>query len=65
MVMIDNAQKDVKIFKKSLKIPKGVIRIRNSKTNRQHNDQQKKDKRTNNDLQNIHIKQNIEKHEPH
>jgi hypothetical protein len=55
MVMIDNAQKDVKIFKKSLKIPKGVIRIRNSKTNRQHNDQQKKDKRTNNVLQNICI----------
>jgi len=25
----------------------------------------KKDKRTNNDLQNIHIKLKIEKHEPH
>ena len=60
MVMIDNAQKDVKIFKKSLKIPKGVIRIRNSKKNRQHNDQQKKDKRTNNVLQNIHIRLQIE-----
>ena len=31
---------------------KGVIRIRNSK-DRRHNGQKKKDKRTNNDLQNI------------
>jgi hypothetical protein len=38
---------------------KGVIRIRTSK-NRQHNDQEKKNKRTNNDLQNIHIKLKIE-----
>ena len=36
---------------------KGVIRIRKSKKNRQHNDQRK---RTNNDLQNIHIKLKIE-----
>jgi len=35
---------------------KGAIRIRISKKNRQHNGQKKKDKRTNNDLQNIHIK---------
>jgi hypothetical protein len=35
---------------------KGVIRIRISKKNRQHNGQKKKYKRTNNDLQNIHIK---------
>ena len=34
---------------------KGVIRIRKSK-DRQHNGQKKKDKMTNNDLQNIHIK---------
>ena len=39
---------------------KGVIRICKSKKNRQHNDQKKKDKRTNNDLQNIHIKLKIE-----
>jgi len=32
---------------------KGVIRIRKSKQDRQHNGQKKKDKRTNNDLQNI------------
>jgi hypothetical protein len=42
-------------MKKNLKIPKGVIRIRISK-NRQHNGQKKKYKRTNNYLQNIHIK---------
>ena len=39
---------------------KGTIRIRLSKKNRQHNGQKKKYKRTNNDLQNIHIKQKIE-----
>ncbi len=39
---------------------KGVFRIRISKTNRQHNGQKEKHKRTNNDLQNIHIKQKIE-----
>jgi hypothetical protein len=38
---------------------KGVIRIRKSK-DRQHNGQKKKYKRTNNDLQNIHIKLKIE-----
>jgi hypothetical protein len=36
---------------------KGVTIIRTSKKNRQHNDQKKKDKRRNNDLQDIHIKQ--------
>jgi hypothetical protein len=42
---------------------KGAIRIRLWKKNRQHNDQKKKDKRTNNDLQNIqivHLKLKIE-----
>ena len=39
---------------------KGVIRIRISKKNRQHNGQKKKYKRTNNDLQSLHIKLNIE-----
>jgi len=34
----------------------GVIRIRKSKKNRQHNGQRKKYKRTNNELQNMHIK---------
>ena len=39
---------------------KGAIRIRISKRNRQHNGEKKKDKRTYNDLQNIHIKLKIE-----
>jgi len=39
---------------------KGVIIIRISKKNRQHNGQKKKEKRTDNDLQNIHIKLMIE-----
>ena len=43
---------------------KGVIRIRISK-NRQHNGEQKKYKKTNNELQNIHVKLKIEYHEPH
>jgi hypothetical protein len=43
----------------------GVIRIHISKKNRQHNDQKEKYNRTNNDLQNIHIKLKIEYHEPH
>jgi len=34
---------------------KGAIRIRISKKNRQHNGQKKKCKRTNNNLQNIHV----------
>jgi len=38
---------------------KVVIRIRKSKAT-QHNGQKKKDKRTNNDLQNIHIKLKIQ-----
>ena len=44
---------------------KRVIRICKSKKNRQHNGQKEKDKRTNNNLQNIHIKLKIEKHEAH
>ena len=39
---------------------KGVIKIRISKKTRQHNGQKKKYKRTNNDLQNIHITLKIE-----
>ena len=38
----------------------GIIRSRKSKKDRQHSGQKKKDKRTNNDLQNIHIKLKIE-----
>ena len=39
---------------------KGATRIHKSKKNRQHNGQKNKDKRTNKDLQNIHIKLKIE-----
>jgi hypothetical protein len=52
-----------KLFKRSRTenmLSSGAIRIRKSKKNRQHNDQKKKYKRTNNDLQNIHIKLKIE-----
>ena len=42
---------------------KVVIIIHISKKNKQNNGQKKK--RTNNDLQNTHIKLKIEKHEPH
>jgi hypothetical protein len=44
---------------------KGVIKIRMSMKNSQHNGQKKKYKRTNNDLQNINIKLKIEQYEPH
>jgi hypothetical protein len=47
-------------FKEEFEDTKGIIRIRISKNNRQHNGQKKKYKRTNNDLQNIHIKLKIE-----
>jgi hypothetical protein len=50
------------LFLEEFEDTKGVIRIRKWK-NRQHNDQMKKNKRTNKDLQNIHIKLKIEKHE--
>jgi hypothetical protein len=46
-------------MKEEFEDTKGVIIIRKSK-DRQHNGQNKKDKTTNNDLQNIHIKLNIE-----
>ena len=55
IILLFNGEK-----KKSLKIPKGIIRIRISKKNRQYNGQKKKYKRTSNDLQNIHIKLKIE-----
>ena len=40
-------------MKEDFEDTKGVIRIRKSKKNRQHNGQKKKDKRKNNDIQNI------------
>jgi len=52
----NNSNYDINEFEDT----KGVIRIRISKKNRQHNGQKKKYKMTNNDLQNIHIKLKIE-----
>ena len=43
----------IQFWKKSLKISKGLIRIRISKKDRQHNTQKKEYKRKNNDLQNL------------
>jgi hypothetical protein len=40
-------------MQKELEDTKGVIRVRKSKKDRQHIRQKKKDKRTNNDIQNI------------
>ena len=58
-IMIYNHDHDSHLYKNSLKISKEVIRIRRWKKNRQHNDQKKKYKTTNNDLQNINIKLKI------
>ena len=48
------------IYEKEFEDTQGVIRIRKSKKNRHHNVQKKTDKKTNNDLQKIHIKPKIE-----
>jgi hypothetical protein len=50
----------VQNFQEEFEDIKGVIRIRKSKKDRQHNGQKNKDGRTNIDLQNIHIKLKIE-----
>ena len=47
-------------FQEEFKDTKEVIRVRISENSIQHNGQEKKYKRTNNDLQNIHIKIKIE-----
>jgi len=46
-------------FQEELKDTKGVIRIRNLKKDRQHNDQMNKDKRSNNDLQIINYRETL------
>ena len=53
------------LYKQEFEDTKGVIRIRISKTNRQHNGLVKNCKRTNKDLQNMHIKLKIEYNKPH
>ena len=45
---------------RGLRITNGIIRKHKSKKSRRHNGQKKKDKRSINDLQNIHIKLKIE-----
>ena len=66
---IKNKKKKIKTLKKQLQEDfedtKGVIIIRISKKKREYNGQKKKYKRTNNDLQKIHINLKIEQHEPH
>ena len=54
------AQAEYTRYKEEFEDTKGAIRNRISKKNRQHNDQKKKYKRTNNDRQSIHIKLKIE-----
>jgi hypothetical protein len=48
------------LFEEEFEDTKWVIRIRKSKTNRKHNGQKKKNKRLNNDLQNITHKTKIQ-----
>ena len=47
------------MWKEEFEDTNGVIKIRNSKEHRQHNGQIKKEKRTNSDLQYMHIKLKI------
>ena len=63
-IPVDAKPTDVDL-KEDFEDTKGAIRFRISKKNRQHNGQEKKYKRANNDLHNIHIKLKIEQHEPH
>jgi hypothetical protein len=49
----------VRFVEEEFEDTKGVIRIHILKKDRQHNGQKKKYRRTNNNLQNIHIKLNI------
>ena len=46
----------INVFKEEFEDTKEVIRIHISKKNRQHYGHRKKYKRSNNDLQNVHIK---------
>jgi hypothetical protein len=47
-------------YEEELGDTKGVVKVPKSKKDRQHNGQNKKDKRMDSDLQNIHIKLKIE-----
>ena len=59
MVTLCNVEINVFDVQEEFEDTKGVIRIRITKKNRQHNGQKKKYKGTNNDLQNIQIKLKI------
>ena len=58
--LVCKTQTTGRVLKEEFEDTKGAIIIRISKKNRQHNGQKKEYKRTNNDLQNIHIKLKIE-----
>ena len=60
-----NVYKRTMVYKEEFEDTKGVIRIRISRRTDNTMAKRKKGKRTNNDLQNIHIKLKIELHEPH
>ena len=51
---------NIKRFEEGLEDSKGAIKIRKSKKDKQYNGQKQRYKRTNNDLQNIHIKLKIQ-----
>ena len=59
MVTLCNVEINVFDVQEEFEDTKGVIRIRITKKNRQHNGQKKKYKRTNIDLQTIQIKLTI------
>ena len=57
--------KALKVLRAGLTKSQRVIKNHKSKKDRQYNGQSKKDKGTNNHLQNITQKTDIEQHEPH
>jgi hypothetical protein len=59
MVTLCNVEINVFDVQEEFEDTKGVIRIRITKKNRQHNGQKKKCKGTNNELQNVQIKLKI------
>ena len=59
-ILIFYLRLSVNLLQEEFEDTKGVIRIRISKKNRQHNDQKKKHNRPSNDKKNMHIKLKIE-----
>ena len=58
--MCSNIYEHMFPIEKEFEVTKRVIRILKSKKDRQHSGQKIKEKKSNNDLQNIHIKPKIE-----